>query len=36
MTKRTRVALKIVWMWMLAGTLVLLGQVRYEFIYRAF
>ena len=36
MTKRTRVALKLVWMWMLAGMLVLLGQVRYEFIYRAF
>ena len=36
MTRRTRVALKIVWMWMLVVMLVLFGPVRYEFIYRAF
>ena len=36
MTTRTRLALKIVWMWMLVSLLVLLGQVHYEFIYRAF
>ena len=36
MTARTRVSLKLVWMGILTGMLVLLGQVRYEFIYRAF
>lgn len=36
MTTRTRLTLKIVWMWALVGMLVLFGQVRYEFIYRAF
>lgn len=36
MTTRTRLTLKLVWMWALVGMLVLLGQVRYEFIYRAF
>jgi hypothetical protein len=35
-TPRTRIAVKILWMWALVGMIVLFGQVRYEFIYRAF
>ena len=31
-----RIALKLVWMAVLVGTLVLLQQVRYDFVYQAF
>ena len=31
-----RVALKVLWMWVLIVLLVLFGQVRYEFVYQAF
>jgi hypothetical protein len=36
MTPRRRIALKLLWMLTLVVLLVLLGQVRYDFIYQAF
>jgi hypothetical protein len=36
MTTRTRLALKLVWMATLVALIVLLGQVRHDFIYGAF
>lgn len=36
MTTRQRITLKVLWMLMLVGMLVLFGQVRYEFVYEAF
>lgn len=36
MTARMRLALKIVWMAMLVGMLILFGQVDHVFVYQAF
>ena len=36
MSSRRRLALKLAWMWALILALVLLSQVRYEFVYQAF
>jgi hypothetical protein len=36
MSRRTRVVLKLAWMAVLVVTLVLLGQVQHDFIYRGF
>jgi hypothetical protein len=36
MNGRRRIAFKLVWMAALVGTLVLLGQVRHDFIYQGF
>lgn len=36
MTARWRLMLKLLWMAGLTGTLVLLQQVRYDFVYQAF
>lgn len=36
MTRRWRIAFKLLWMVTLVAMLVLLGQVRYEFVYQAF
>lgn len=36
MTRTWRIALKLVWMAALVGTLVLLQQVRHDFVYQAF
>ena len=36
MSGAVRVVLKLVWMMGLVGALVLLGQVRHDFVYQAF
>jgi hypothetical protein len=36
MTARVRIAFKLAWMLALVGALILLGQVRHDFIYQAF
>ena len=36
MSARWRLVLKLVWMATLVGTLVLMGQVRHDFIYQGF
>lgn len=36
MTARTRLALKLIWMAMLVGLLVLFGQVDHVFVYQAY
>jgi hypothetical protein len=36
MSARSRLTLKVLWMWALITALILFAQVRYEFIYQAF